>query len=178
MILHKEIALEQLDMWFDDDDGVNNAAEGIQCTSNKAPLTLAGVDAISQEPPLPAADPIPPPPPLASTVAGPLESTTPVSQQQEIDQVVTESASPMRMENDFFVFILTRYLGSQPPLTPRPVVSQDDNKHRVQGQLVYADPTKPLGEACNDDGTLKDAKDMVWLNSPSDEKTKGMLFSE
>jgi len=29
------------------------------------------------------------------------------------------------------------------------------------------DEGKPDGEACNVDGTLKDATDMEWLNSPS-----------
>jgi hypothetical protein len=28
--------------------------------------------------------------------------------------------------------------------------------------------SKPEGEACNPDGTLKDADTMEWLNSPSD----------
>ena len=28
--------------------------------------------------------------------------------------------------------------------------------------------SKPEGEACNPDGTLKDADKMEWLNSPSD----------
>jgi hypothetical protein len=31
------------------------------------------------------------------------------------------------------------------------------------------DVTKPVGEACNADGTLKEANKIVWLNSPSDE---------
>jgi hypothetical protein len=30
------------------------------------------------------------------------------------------------------------------------------------------DASKPEGEACNPDGTLKDADKMEWLNSPSD----------
>ena len=34
---------------------------------------------------------------------------------------------------------------------------------------VQCDATKPVGEACNGDGTLKDASEMNWLNSPSDE---------
>jgi len=27
----------------------------------------------------------------------------------------------------------------------------------------------PVGDACHEDGTLKDASEMVWINSPSDE---------
>ena len=34
--------------------------------------------------------------------------------------------------------------------------------------FVYKDTTKPDGEACNDDGTLKDADDMLFVNSPSE----------
>ena len=34
---------------------------------------------------------------------------------------------------------------------------------------VQHDTTKPIGEACNTDGTLKDASEIDWLNSPSDE---------
>jgi len=30
------------------------------------------------------------------------------------------------------------------------------------------DTSKPDGEACNPDGTLKDSKEIEWLNSPSD----------
>ncbi|KIL56940.1 hypothetical protein M378DRAFT_16608 [Amanita muscaria Koide BX008] len=33
---------------------------------------------------------------------------------------------------------------------------------------IERDKTTPVGEACNPDGTLKDASDMVWVNSPSD----------
>ncbi len=29
----------------------------------------------------------------------------------------------------------------------------------------------PVGDACREDGTLKDASEMVWLNSPSDENS-------
>ena len=35
--------------------------------------------------------------------------------------------------------------------------------------------TKPVGEACNADGTLKEANEIVWLNSPSDENPPGFL---
>jgi hypothetical protein len=34
--------------------------------------------------------------------------------------------------------------------------------------LVLKDTSKPEGEACNADGTLKDAEQMQWLNSPLD----------
>lgn len=31
---------------------------------------------------------------------------------------------------------------------------------------VQKDVTKPDGEACNNDGTLKDASEITWLHSP------------
>jgi len=30
----------------------------------------------------------------------------------------------------------------------------------------------PVGDACREDGTLKEASEMVWLNSPSDENSR------
>ncbi len=41
---------------------------------------------------------------------------------------------------------------------------QDARETSVQ---VLADPTKPVGDACNIDGTLKEADEMEWLHSPS-----------
>ena len=38
----------------------------------------------------------------------------------------------------------------------------------TQGERIYKDYSKPDGEACRDDGTLKDASEMEWPNSPSD----------
>ena len=35
-------------------------------------------------------------------------------------------------------------------------------------QINTKDLDKPDGEACNEDGTLKDVEEMVWVNSPSD----------
>ena len=35
-------------------------------------------------------------------------------------------------------------------------------------QQVLKDVAKPNGEACNTDGTLKDAQDIEWQNSPSE----------
>jgi hypothetical protein len=40
---------------------------------------------------------------------------------------------------------------------------------------VQKDTSKPDGEACNDDGTLKDASQMDWINSPSDATTAPVL---
>ena len=34
--------------------------------------------------------------------------------------------------------------------------------------MFSKDTSKPDGEACNPDGTLKDAEQIKWLNSPSD----------
>ena len=36
---------------------------------------------------------------------------------------------------------------------------------------VLHDATKPIGDACNADGTLKDASEIDWLHSPSDENS-------
>jgi hypothetical protein len=36
------------------------------------------------------------------------------------------------------------------------------------GERIYKDYSKPDGKACQDDGTLKDASELVWPNSPSD----------
>ena len=33
---------------------------------------------------------------------------------------------------------------------------------------IYRDTTKPVGDACHEDGTLKDADEMVWPNSPTE----------
>ena len=35
-------------------------------------------------------------------------------------------------------------------------------------EQIYKDYSKPDGDACRDDGTLKDASEMEWPNSPSD----------
>ena len=43
---------------------------------------------------------------------------------------------------------------------------------------VQQDTTKPFGEACNADGTLKDATEISWLNSPSDETRPTPSFSK
>ncbi len=44
---------------------------------------------------------------------------------------------------------------------------------RHQSKAVYfQEPSMPVGEACREDGTLKDASEMTWLNSPSDENRR------
>jgi hypothetical protein len=40
------------------------------------------------------------------------------------------------------------------------------------------DVTKPVGDACRDDGTLKDADEMVWPNSPTEPEAPQMDFHE
>ena len=37
-----------------------------------------------------------------------------------------------------------------------------------KGKTYLRDATKPIGDACRDDGTLKDADEMVWPNSPTE----------
>ena len=49
-------------------------------------------------------------------------------------------------------------------MTAGDVAMQDAGEIAVQ---VLADPTKPVGDACNSDGTLKEADEMEWLHSPS-----------
>lgn len=43
---------------------------------------------------------------------------------------------------------------------------------------VQQDATKPIGEACNADGTLKEAREINWLDSPSDETPPSLPFSK
>ena len=40
------------------------------------------------------------------------------------------------------------------------------------------DATKPVGDACCDDGTLKDADKMVWPNSPTELEAPQKDFRE
>lgn len=42
---------------------------------------------------------------------------------------------------------------------------QDTND---KGKTYLRDTTKPVGDACREDGTLKDADEMVWPNSPTE----------
>ena len=37
-----------------------------------------------------------------------------------------------------------------------------------EGKTYLRDTTKPVGDACRDDGTLKDADEMEWPNSPTE----------
>jgi hypothetical protein len=43
------------------------------------------------------------------------------------------------------------------------------NVRSNEGKTYSKDTTKPDGDACREDGTLKEADEMVWPNSPSDE---------
>ena len=38
--------------------------------------------------------------------------------------------------------------------------------------ICFQDEVMPVGDACREDGTLKEASEMVWLNSPSDENSR------
>ena len=49
------------------------------------------------------------------------------------------------------------------PGTPGPSARQQPAATHFEEGLI------PFGDACREDGTLKDASEMVWLNSPSDE---------
>jgi hypothetical protein len=41
---------------------------------------------------------------------------------------------------------------------------------RQQPAVIHSQKVSiPVGDACREDGTFKDANEMVWLNSPSDE---------
>lgn len=45
---------------------------------------------------------------------------------------------------------------------------QGESSGKTNSEQVYKDWTKPDGDACRPDGTLKDASEMEWPNSPSD----------
>ena len=45
-------------------------------------------------------------------------------------------------------------------------------------EQIYKDYSKPDGDACRDDGTLKDASEMEWPNSPSDSNPHDNLGEE
>ena len=47
-----------------------------------------------------------------------------------------------------------------------------------KGKTYLRDTTKPVGDACRDDGTLKDADEMVWLNLPTELKAPQKDFHE
>ena len=40
-----------------------------------------------------------------------------------------------------------------------------------KGDTHFKDASKPDGDACRDDGTLKDADEMEWPNSPSEQQS-------
>ena len=46
------------------------------------------------------------------------------------------------------------------------------------GERIYKDHTKPDGEACWDDGMLKDASEMEWPDSPSDSNPQNLNLEE
>ena len=46
--------------------------------------------------------------------------------------------------------------------------SDSDAADVMRGEQIYKDYSKPDGEACQDDGTLKDASELEWPNSLSD----------
>ena len=48
------------------------------------------------------------------------------------------------------------------------LIKDGEENDATQGERIYKDYSKPDGEACRDDGTLKDASEMEWPNSPSD----------
>ena len=43
-------------------------------------------------------------------------------------------------------------------------------------QSVQKDITKPNGEACNADGTLKDASKIIWVHSPTGSNSSPIPF--
>jgi hypothetical protein len=46
------------------------------------------------------------------------------------------------------------------------------------GKIFLKDPSKPDGDACHDDGTLKDASELEWPDSPSDIKASNNTFDD
>jgi len=58
------------------------------------------------------------------------------------------------------------------PKTPRAEetsrnISQEFPDTNENGKTYSRDMTKPVGDACRDDGTLKDAHEIVWQHSPT-----------
>ena len=47
----------------------------------------------------------------------------------------------------------------------------------TESRSIQKDITMPDGEACNADGTLKDAAEMIWLHSPGS-KSSSIPFSK
>jgi hypothetical protein len=47
-----------------------------------------------------------------------------------------------------------------------------------KGTVFFKDSSKPDGDACRDDGTLKDASELEWPNSPSDSKASNTTFDD
>ena len=45
--------------------------------------------------------------------------------------------------------------------------SPGPNQHEDNEDSIYMDTSKPLGDACREDGTLKDASEIQWRNSPT-----------
>jgi hypothetical protein len=48
----------------------------------------------------------------------------------------------------------------------------------AKGKIFLKDSSKPDGDACHNDGTLKDASELEWLNSPSDIKASTDTFDD
>jgi hypothetical protein len=55
-------------------------------------------------------------------------------------------------------------------------ISDGVSKTNANGKTFLKDSSKPDGDACRDDGTLKDASELDWPNSPSDIKAPSNTF--
>ena len=54
------------------------------------------------------------------------------------------------------------------PERSRKKISNESLDTNAKGRPYLRDITKPVGDACRDDGTLKDTDEMVWPNSPTE----------
>lgn len=58
------------------------------------------------------------------------------------------------------------------------VATEGPNPSPIKGPTHLKDVSKPDGEACNDDGTLKDASEIEWAHSPSQSHPGPVLYGE
>lgn len=62
--------------------------------------------------------------------------------------------------------------------TSKENISDHVSSSNEKGKKVFKDSSKPDGDACRDDGTLKDASELEWPNSPSDSQAANNSFDD
>ena len=48
----------------------------------------------------------------------------------------------------------------------------------AKGKIFFKKPSKPDSDVCHDDGTLKDASELEWPDSPSDIEASNNTFDD